>query len=103
MSTLVAIGTSAAYGYSAAVTFFGPWFHAQGLPTEVYYDTSTIIIALILLGRYLEARAKGQTTAAIRRRAATKRSSSATPRSGRSPLTAWRTSSTASTCRSSPG
>jgi Cu+-exporting ATPase len=67
MSTLVALGTSAAYGYSAAVTFFGPWFHAQGLPTEVYYDTSTIIIALILLGRYLEARAKGQTTAAIRR------------------------------------
>src|SRR5579884_2179876 len=67
MSTLVALGTSAAYGYSAAVTFFGPWLHAQGLPAEVYYDTSTIIIALILLGRYLEARAKGQATEAIRK------------------------------------
>ncbi|HEX5506187.1 MAG TPA: heavy metal translocating P-type ATPase, partial [Thermomicrobiales bacterium] len=66
MNTLVAVGTSAAYLYSAFVTFFPHVVvSAGGLPPEVYYDTSTIIIALILLGRFLEARAKGQTGAAI--------------------------------------
>jgi P-type Cu+ transporter len=65
MNTLIAIGTSAAYLYSAAVTFFPQLFPA-GMDT-VYYDTSSIIIALILLGRILEARAKGQTSEAIRK------------------------------------
>lgn len=65
MNTLIAIGTSAAYLYSAAVTFF-PQFFPAGMDT-VYYDTSSIIIALILLGRILEARAKGQTSEAIRK------------------------------------
>ncbi|RIK32550.1 MAG: heavy metal translocating P-type ATPase [Anaerolineae bacterium] len=65
MNTLIAIGTSAAYLYSAAVTFFPQMFPA-GMD-KVYYDTSSIIIALILLGRILEARAKGQTSEAIRK------------------------------------
>jgi Cu+-exporting ATPase len=65
MNTLIAIGTSAAYLYSAAVTFF-PQIFPAGMDT-VYYDTSSIIIGLILLGRILEARAKGQTSEAIRK------------------------------------
>jgi Cu+-exporting ATPase len=65
MNTLIAIGTSAAYLYSAAVTF-APQLFPEGMDT-VYYDTSSIIIGLILLGRILEARAKGQTSEAIRK------------------------------------
>ncbi len=65
MNTLVALGTTAAYGYSLAVTFFEQWFPAG--TAEVYYETSAVIIALILLGRYLEARAKGHTSEAIRK------------------------------------
>jgi Cu+-exporting ATPase len=67
MNTLVAVGTSAAYLYSAFVTFFPRAVRAAGLQPEVYYDSAVIIIALILLGRYLEARAKGQTSAAIKK------------------------------------
>jgi len=65
MNTLVAVGTSTAYLYSAFVTFFPDVARTAGFQMEVYYDTSTIIIALILMGRWLEARAKGQTGAAI--------------------------------------
>lgn len=67
MNTLVAVGTSAAYLYSVFVTFFPGVIHAAGLMPEVYYDTSVTIIALILLGRWLEARARGQTSAAIKK------------------------------------
>jgi Cu+-exporting ATPase len=70
MNTLIAIGTSVAYLYSAAVTFFPGVFHeaaGAGFEAAVYYDSAVIIIGLILLGRYLEARAKGQTSAAMRR------------------------------------
>lgn len=63
MDTLIATGTSAAYFYSAAVTFFPG---AVAFP-NVYYDTSALIITLILLGKYLEARAKGRTSEAIRK------------------------------------
>jgi Cu+-exporting ATPase len=66
MNTLIAVGTSAAYLYSAFVTFFPDVVRAAGLVPEVYYDTSTLIIGLILMGRYFEARAKGQTSAAIK-------------------------------------
>jgi len=70
MSTLVAIGTTAAYGYSVYVTFFGETGGHGGMgaePTaEVYYDSATIIIGLILLGRWLETRARARTGAAIR-------------------------------------
>ncbi len=70
MNTLVAVGTSVAYGYSVAVTFFPAFFEraaGAGFRAEVYYETAVIIIGLILLGRFLEARAKGQTSDAMRR------------------------------------
>jgi Cu+-exporting ATPase len=67
MNTLVAVGTSAAYLYSAAATFAGHWFMVGGMHPAVYYETAAIIIVFILLGRYLEARAKGRTSEAIRR------------------------------------
>jgi Cu+-exporting ATPase len=67
MNTLIAVGTSAAYLYSLLATFF-PWmFAAKGLLPEVYFDTAGAIIVLILLGRLLEARAKGQTSEAIKK------------------------------------
>jgi P-type Cu+ transporter len=67
MNTLIALGTSAAYGYSVVATFFPGFISSTGLKVAVYYDASAAIIALILLGRYLEARAKGRTSEAIRR------------------------------------
>ena len=67
MNTLIAVGTSAAYGYSVVATLFPRVFEAGGLEAQVYYETAAIIIVLILLGRYLEARAKGQTSEAIRK------------------------------------
>jgi Cu+-exporting ATPase len=67
MNTLIAVGTSAAYLYSVLATFFPGLFSAQGLMAEVYFDTAGAIIILILLGRLLEARAKGQTSEAIKK------------------------------------
>jgi Cu+-exporting ATPase len=67
MNTLVAVGTSAAYLYSAAATFAPDWFMVGGIHPTVYYETAAIIIVFILLGRYLEAGAKGRTSEAIRR------------------------------------
>ena len=67
MNTLIAVGTSAAFGYSVVATFFPQVFIAGGLEPNVYYETASIIIAFILLGRFLEARAKGRTSEAIRR------------------------------------
>jgi len=67
MNTLVAVGTSAAFAYSLTATFFPQVFAAKGLSLHVYYDTSAVIIVLILLGRLLEMRAKGQTSLAIKK------------------------------------
>ena len=67
MDTLVAVGTSAAWGYSVFVTMWPEIIHAAGLRPETYFDSATIILGLILLGKWLEARAKGRTTGAIRR------------------------------------
>lgn len=67
MNTLIAVGTSAAYLYSVAATIFPSFFKAGGVRPEVYFDTSAAIIVLILLGRLLEARAKGQTSEAIKK------------------------------------
>ena len=67
MDTLVAVGTSAAWVYSVFVTMWPETVHLAGLHPETYFDSSAIIIGLILLGRWLEARAKGRTTGAIRR------------------------------------
>jgi len=66
MDTLVAIGTSVAYGYSAFVTLWPTLARAWGLPADLYYDSAALIIALVLLGRWLEARARRQTGAAIK-------------------------------------
>ncbi len=66
MSTLVAVGTSAAYGYSAFVTLWPGLAARWGFPFHLYYEVAAIVIALILLGRWLEARAKKQTGAAIK-------------------------------------
>src|ERR671929_116496 len=66
MNTLIAVGTSVAYGYSAFVTLWPRLARESGFPQHLYYETAVIIVALILLGRWLEARAKKQTGAAIR-------------------------------------
>jgi len=66
MHTLVAVGTSAAYGYSAFVTLWPRLAIELGFPQHLYYETAVIIIALVLLGRWLEARARKQTGAAIK-------------------------------------
>jgi Cu+-exporting ATPase len=67
MNTLVAVGTSAAFLYSAAATFAPALFARAGTDVHVYYDTSTMIITLILFGRYLEQRARGRASRAIKR------------------------------------
>ena len=67
MDTLIALGTSAAYFYSVFVTFFPGFFTAQGLTPSVYYEVAASVIALILLGKTLENRAKGETSEAIRK------------------------------------
>lgn len=66
MDTLVAIGTGAAYLYSLFPTFSPQWFISQGLKPDVYFEAASVIVALLLLGRLLENRAKGQTSEAIR-------------------------------------
>ncbi|MEH2394367.1 MAG: heavy metal translocating P-type ATPase [Nostoc sp.] len=67
MDTLIALGTSAAYLYSLFVTVFPKFFIAQGLIPHLYYEVAAIVITLILLGRLLENRARGQTSEAIRK------------------------------------
>ena len=64
MDVLVALGTSAAYGLSTYNTFFWP---AEAGPPHLYFESSAVIITLILLGKLLEARAKGKTSAALRK------------------------------------
>ncbi|PJX20466.1 copper-translocating P-type ATPase [Advenella sp. S44] len=65
MNSLVAVGTSAAYLYSVVATFVPAWL-PEGT-VNVYFEAAAVIVALVLLGRYLEARAKGNTSEAIRR------------------------------------
>jgi Cu+-exporting ATPase len=67
MNTLVAVGAFSAYAYSAAATFFPYFFENAGVSAHVYYDGAAMIITLILLGRLLEARAKGKTSGAIKK------------------------------------
>src|SRR5213594_595948 len=67
MNTLIAVGTGAAYLFSLVATFAPGALAAAGRPADVYYEAVSAIIALILLGRLLEARAKGRTSEAIRR------------------------------------
>ena len=71
MHTLIALGTLTAYGYSVAVVLleaFSPSvLLSAGIEGKVFFETSAVIIALVLLGRFLEARARGQTSEAMRR------------------------------------
>ena len=66
MNTLIAVGTSVAFAYSVAVTLFRDTSLFAGYEVETYFDTSTAIIGLVLLGRYLEARAKRRAAGAIK-------------------------------------
>ncbi len=67
MNTLVVVGTSAAYGYSAVLTFFPSLLGHYATHGGAYYDTSAVIITLILFGKYLEARAKTRAGEAIKK------------------------------------
>jgi len=67
MNTLIAVGTSVAYFYSLLAVVAPGLFTTDILEPHLYFDTSAMIIALILLGRFLEARARGQTSEAIRK------------------------------------
>jgi Cu+-exporting ATPase len=66
MNTLIAVGTGAAFLYSVVATALPGVFATAGLPADVYYEAVNFIIAFILLGRLLEARAKSRTSEAIR-------------------------------------
>ena len=67
MDTLVVAGTTAAWAYSVVLTLWPSIAMDAGRAPETYFDSSTLIIGLVLLGRWLEARAKSQATGAIRR------------------------------------
>lgn len=67
MDTLVAIGTTAAYLYSVAVTVYPMGFENLGIEPMPYFDVAAIVIGLILLGRYFEAKAKLGTSEAIKK------------------------------------
>src|SRR5260221_765087 len=67
MDTLVALGTTVAFVYSAVVILFPQLVRQAGIEPMPYFDVATIVIGLILLGRYFEARAKGQTSEAIKK------------------------------------
>ena len=67
MNTLVAVGAFSAYAYSAAATFSPHLFMKAGVMPHVYYDGAAMIVTLILVGRLLEAKAKGKTSQAIKK------------------------------------
>ncbi len=82
MSTLIAVGTGAAFLYSLAATLTPQWFVTDGARPDVYYEAVIIIIALVLLGNAMEARAKTQTTRALRQLAKLQASSARVRRNG---------------------
>ena len=65
MTTLIALGTGVAWGYSTFVTLWPGLAEQWGLPLHVYYETSLIIVALVLAGKWMEGRAKKRTAAAV--------------------------------------
>ena len=67
MNSLISIGTLSAYFYSVVATFYPEFFIQTSWKAEVYYDTAAVIITLILLGRFLETKAKGKTSEAIKK------------------------------------
>src|SRR2546429_8299626 len=72
MNTLIVVGTTTAYAVSVVATFFPQAFFALGLEPHrfLYYDTSTTIVALVLVGRFLESRARARTSDEVRALAA---------------------------------
>ncbi len=82
MNTLIAVGTGAAFLYSVVATLLPAVFRSANLRADVYYEAVNGIIALILLGRLLEARAKGQTSAAIQKLLALKPKTARVQRDG---------------------
>jgi Cu+-exporting ATPase len=66
MNTLVTVGTMAAYLYSVGVTLAPQFFSVDGISVAVYFDTAAVLITLIVLGRWLEAKARGRTSEAIK-------------------------------------
>jgi Cu+-exporting ATPase len=66
MNTLVAVGTGAAFAYSVAATVAPGFFLARGVSPDVYYEAVLFIVSLVLVGQMFEARAKRNTTAALR-------------------------------------
>jgi Cu+-exporting ATPase len=67
MNTLVTVGTMAAYLYSVGVTLAPRFFSVEGIHVGVYFDTAAVLVTLIVLGRWLEAKARGRTSEAIKR------------------------------------
>jgi len=67
MNALVALGTGTAFLYSVAVTVVPQFFESRGILPEVYYEAAILILAFVITGRALEARAKRQTTSALRK------------------------------------
>jgi Cu+-exporting ATPase len=67
MNSLIAIGTGSAFLYSTGVTLFPSYLLSEGQATHVYFDTAAVIITLILLGKWLESRAKSKTGSAIKK------------------------------------
>jgi len=67
MNTLIVVGTSAAYFFSLAMTIAPDFFRARGITPAAHYETAAVIITLILLGRYLEAIARGRASEAMKR------------------------------------
>jgi Cu+-exporting ATPase len=85
MNTLVAVGTGAAYVYSAAAVLAPGWFVRHGVTPDVYFEAVVLILGFVLAGRALEARAKARTADAPRRarRAPARRGASPPPRTRR--------------------
>ncbi|MBK7093693.1 MAG: copper-translocating P-type ATPase [Saprospiraceae bacterium] len=67
MDTLVAVSTGTAYIFSVFNTIFGEYWHNQGLHDHVYFEAAAVVIAFILLGKMLEEKAKGKTSAALKK------------------------------------
>ncbi len=67
MDTLVALSTGVAFIFSTFNTVYPEYWHQRGLHPHVYFEAAVVIIAFILLGKYLEERAKGQTSSAIKK------------------------------------
>ncbi len=82
MNTLVSVGTLSAYIYSVVATLLPGIFYRAGFKPDVYFDTSAVIIVLVLLGRYLEAGAKSRTLLSLRKLAGLEAKSARVIRNG---------------------